>query len=258
MNVVSDLGRDATFDILGLDIAVTDLGCASQDIINWAKDTQGRFVCVRDVHGVMLSDNSLHLKSLHRDAAMITPDGMPLVWLGRLAGHKVGRACGADLMENIIDQGQARQIKHYFFGGAAGVAEMLANTFGKKHPNALIVGHESPPFRAFSNDENAAMISRIKASGADIVWVGMSTPKQEFWMHSVYKSLPVTLIGVGAAFDFHSGKVNRAPRWMQKSGLEWLHRLGSEPRRLWRRYLILAPKFTWKVLRKKAAIGKIR
>ncbi len=250
------IDQNPSFNVLGLDITVTDLSHASQQIIDWADDSIGRFICVRDVHGVMLSVNSPRLLQLHQKAAMITPDGMPLVWLGKLTGHKIGRVCGADLMENLIMQSQTKRLRHYFLGGKPGVAETLAKTFCEKNPQTLIVGVESPPFREFSAQESDAMIARIKASGADIVWIGMSTPKQEIWMHRVYKSLGVTLIGVGAAFDFHSGQVARAPLWMQKSGLEWLHRLVSEPRRLWRRYLILAPKFVWKVLCQKMTIGK--
>ncbi len=251
-----DQKNSKTFDVLGLDVAITNLERAAHTILGWANDNTGRFVCVRDVHGVMLSVKSPRLRQLHKSAAMITPDGMPLVFLGRLAGHDIGRACGADLMEKLIEIGQNPGIKHYFFGGKPGVAELLVEKFEKTCPKAKIVGIECPPFREFTPAESVAIIDRITKSKADILWVGMSTPKQEYWMESVFKKLPATLIGVGAAFDFHAGQVRRAPKWMQKSGLEWLHRLASEPRRLWRRYLILAPKFVWLVVSQKLKHGK--
>lgn len=248
MNMHTEIEKPATFDVLGLDISVTSLPRATQTILDWQQDDIGRFVCVRDVHGVMLSLDNPTLFALHSDAAMITPDGMPLVALGRMAGLDVNRTCGADLMEHVIESGQKNGLKHYFYGGKPGVAEALRENFTTKFPDAKIVGTHCPAFHDIPDSERLEIIKTIKDSGADVVWVGLSTPKQEFWMHRNFAFLPATLIGVGAAFDFHTGAVKRAPVWMQRSGLEWSHRLFSEPKRLWRRYLILAPRFVGKVL----------
>jgi N-acetylglucosaminyldiphosphoundecaprenol N-acetyl-beta-D-mannosaminyltransferase len=186
---------------------------------------------------------------LHYKASMITPDGMPLVLLGKLLGKPIERTCGADLIESVCAQSAKHGLKHYLYGGVEGVAEELKKRFEKKYPGLEIVGVETPPFRALTKEEDDVSIKRIIDSGADVVWVGLSTPKQEWWMRAHVEKLPATLIGIGAAFDFHTGRVKRAPKWMQDYTLEWLHRLLSEPKRLWRRYLLTAPKFLTLVLR---------
>ena len=235
----------SSYDVLGVPVSVTTLQTASRAIELWARDQVGRFVCVRDVHGIMRSREDAELKALHQDAAMVTPDDMPLVWLGRRAGHAVERTCGADLMEKVLGDSERTGLRHYLYGGKPGVAARLKARFEARFPALNIVATEAPPFAALTADEFLAVAGRIRASRADVVWVGLSTPKQEFLMRDLARLVPATLIGVGAAFDFHTGAVRRAPRWMQKSGLEWLHRLISEPKRLWRRYLVLAPRFVW-------------
>ena len=232
-----------TFDVLGVPVSVTSLADASDTILQWAADARGRFVCIRDVHGVMRARKDAELLRLHFQADMVTPDGMPLVLLGKVKGHSVERTCGADLMEDVCRRSPARRIKHYFYGGNEGVAERMKAKFEERFPGIEIAGHETPPFRPQTAEEDEATVERIRKSGADVVWVGLSTPKQEQWMRQHVDRVPATLIGVGAAYDFHTGAIRRAPVWMQRNTLEWLHRLISEPRRLWRRYLIMAPKF---------------
>ena len=179
---------------------------------------------------------------------MITPDGLPIALLGKLRGIPVQRTCGPDLIDVLCARSVDTGLSHYFYGGKEGVAKKLAENFERKYPGLKIVGYESPPFRGIDDQSDPEAVARIRASGADVVWIGLSSPKQDMWMLQHYKQLSQTLIGVGAAFDFHTGEVRRAPRWMQKTMLEWLFRLASEPRRLWRRYLLLAPRFVWKVL----------
>jgi N-acetylglucosaminyldiphosphoundecaprenol N-acetyl-beta-D-mannosaminyltransferase len=176
---------------------------------------------------------------------MVVPDGMPLVWLSRLAGHReTGRVCGPDLMVALCGRAEAAAYSHFFYGGAPGIAEKLAANLTHLFPGLKVAGCHSPPYRPLTATEDKEIIRSIDQSKADIVWVGLSTPKQEKWMaaHVGRLRAPV-LLGVGAAFDFHAGMVRRAPVWMQRAGLEWLFRLLSEPRRLWRRYLVMAPKF---------------
>lgn len=235
------------YDVLGVPISATNLGDASERIENWARDDVGRFVCIRDVASLMTIIDDPALAPIHAEASMITPDGMPLVVVGKLRGVAVERTCGPDLIDRVCARSPQSGIKHYFYGGKDGVAETLANSFAAKYPGLQVAGWETPPFRPLTAEESEALVERIQASGADVVWVGLSSPKQEVWMRDHYKRLPQTLIGVGAAFDFHSGAVQRAPVWMQKSGIEWIHRLMSEPGRLWKRYLVLAPKFVWRV-----------
>ena len=241
--------RHERFDVLGVPVSATSLHQACKAIEDWAEDRQGRFVCVRDVHGVMRSLDDARLRDAHRDADMITPDGMPLVLLGKMHGKQISRTAGADLMESLLSRSPESGLKHYFYGGHEGVAETLGTVFRRRFPGLNVVGAECPPFRAPTAKEKAQTIRNIIRSGADVVWVGVSTPKQDIWMQEHRDLLPATLIGVGAAFDFHTGRVARAPRWMRDHGLEWLHRLCSEPRRLWRRYLVLAPKFALLTLR---------
>jgi N-acetylglucosaminyldiphosphoundecaprenol N-acetyl-beta-D-mannosaminyltransferase len=237
-----------TFDVLGVPISVTTLDTATEAIRGWSADETGRFVCIRDVHGVMLCQDDPALLRIHQEASMVTPDGMPLVFIGQRRGKEVRRTCGPDLMQLVCDKSLGWGGRHYLYGGAEGVADELASVLRGWYPGIKIVGIESPPFRQMTPEEDDAAVKRIVDSDADIVWVGLSTPKQERWMYDHVGRLPATLIGVGAAFDFHTGRVKQAPKWMQRSALEWLHRLMSEPRRLWRRYLVLAPKFVWAVL----------
>jgi len=236
------------FRVLGVPISVTSLTGATDIITQWAKDSEGRFVCVRDVHGVMRAQEDKALKKLHEDAAMVTADGMPLVFIGKWRGLPVSRVCGSDLLENVCSASLKTGLTHYFYGGGEGVAVDLKKRLEARFHGIRVVGAECPPYRVLTPDEDEKVTRRIRDSGADIVWVGLSTPQQEFWMRDHVNRLPATLIGIGAAYDFHTGRIRRAPKWMRCSGLEWLHRLVSEPRRLWRRYLILAPRFIWSVL----------
>lgn len=237
-----------TYRVLGIPISATSLDIASQVIHEWGEDDRPRFVFIRDVHGVMQAQDHADLRDLHDQAAMVTPDGMPLVWLGKLAGKQVSRTCGPDLMERVLMDSGPSGLRHYFYGGKPGVAEALKAHFTSRVPSLRVVGVGTPPFRPLSSEELKATADMLNASEAQVVWIGISTPKQEFLMRDLAPLVSATLIGVGAAFDFHTGTVTRAPKWMQPLGLEWLWRLASEPRRLWRRYLVLAPRFVWLVL----------
>lgn len=238
----------ATYEVLGVPISATNLDTASAAIAAWAQDDLGRFVFIRDVHGIMQAQDDPKLLALHHQAAMVTPDGMPLVWLGQRAGLEVSRTCGPDLMERVLADSPRTGLTHFFYGGKPGVAEQLKATFEAKYRGLKVVGVGTPPFRPLSNSEMADTLTMLNMSGADVIWIGLSTPKQEHLMDALVLNVHATLIGVGAAFDFHTGAVKRAPKWMQGRGLEWLWRLASEPRRLWRRYLIMAPIFVWRLL----------
>jgi N-acetylglucosaminyldiphosphoundecaprenol N-acetyl-beta-D-mannosaminyltransferase len=236
------------YDVLGVPISVTTLESASNAIHKWSRDRVARFVFIRDVHGVMQALSDPVLLTLHSEAAMVTPDGMPLVWLGQLAGLKVKRTCGPDLMDKVLLDSNTSGLRHYFYGGKPGVALQLKESFVAKYPQLQVVGVDTPPFRPLTPQELKEVANEINQSEADVVWVGISTPKQELLMHALSYGVNCTLIGVGAAFDFHTGVISRAPMWMRTAGLEWSWRLVSEPKRLWRRYLVLAPIFIWRVL----------
>jgi N-acetylglucosaminyldiphosphoundecaprenol N-acetyl-beta-D-mannosaminyltransferase len=195
----------------------------------------------------MESHRDVTLKRIHNEAGMVTPDGMPMVWINRIRGFDhVRRVYGPDLMLDVCAASVERGYRHYFYGGADGVADELAAKLKLKYPGLQVVGTFCPPFRPMTEQEDAALIAQINQSGANILWVGLSTPKQEYWMsrHLGHVDASV-MIGVGAAFDFHAGRKKQAPRWMQRTGLEWLFRLATEPRRLARRYLTNNPLFVY-------------
>jgi len=232
-------------NILGVPVAIVDMKGALERVEGWIVGRRPGFVIFRDVHGVMRCREDEALRRCHEQAAMVVPDGMPLVWVSRLMGYReTGRVCGPDFLPALCERSLTTGWSHFFYGGAPGVAERLADELSARFSGLRIAGTWSPPFRPLTEEEDSEACSMIKDSGADIVWVGLSTPKQEHWMaaHAGRVGAPM-LMGVGAAFDFHAGLVPRAPLWMQRTGLEWLHRLLAEPRRLWRRYLVLAPAF---------------
>ena len=234
-------------DVLGVGVSAIDMDTALDVIDRWITAGARQYVCVAGVHGVMESQRDETLRHIHNAAGLVTPDGMPLVWLSRLHGWRnTRRVYGPDLMLEVCERSLATGYRHFFYGGHEGVPERLAERLQKRFHGLIVAGTFSPPFHAPSASEDQAIVRRINDAKPDIVWVGLSTPKQERWMaqHVDRLTAPV-LIGVGAAFDFHAGLKRQAPRWMQSSGLEWSFRLVSEPRRLWRRYLVNNPLFVW-------------
>jgi N-acetylglucosaminyldiphosphoundecaprenol N-acetyl-beta-D-mannosaminyltransferase len=185
------------------------------------------------------------LRATFNQSCLTTPDGMPLVWLARWHGHRgVTRVYGPDLMLAVCDSGRASGLTHYFYGGGPGVADLLRAKLTARFPGLQVVGTFTPPFRPLTLEEEAQLRADIAVKNPDVLWIGLGTPKQERFMAEHWRSLDAgLLIGVGAAFDFHSGRVRQAPRWMQRSGFEWFFRLCTEPRRLGPRYLLNNPLF---------------
>jgi N-acetylglucosaminyldiphosphoundecaprenol N-acetyl-beta-D-mannosaminyltransferase len=223
---------------------------ALEVIDRWITAGVHQYVCVTGVHGVMESQRDETLREIHNAAGLVTPDGMPLVWLSRLNGWRnTSRVYGPDLMLDVCERSLATGYRHFLYGGNEGVPERLAERLQRMFPGLIIVGTYSPPFRPLSAVEDEEIVQRINETKPDIVWVGLSTPKQEHWMAQHLNRVSASvLIGVGAAFDFHAGLKRQAPKWMQHNGLEWFFRLMSEPRRLWRRYLVNNPAFIWMTL----------
>lgn len=240
-------------DVLGVEVSAVDPDEAVSVIDKWIESDAKEYVCVTGVHGVMESQADQELLRIHNAAGMTTPDGMPLVWCSRYAGANwVKRVYGPDLVLRVCQDSMAHGWRHYFYGAGPGVAEQVAQRLSKEFNGLSIVGTYSPPFRELTDDEVYEIAKTINASGANIVWVGLSTPKQERWMDRLRPLLDAqVLLGVGAAFDIHAGLLRQAPQWMQRSGLEWLFRLTMEPGRLWRRYLKANPQFVWRILRQR-------
>jgi N-acetylglucosaminyldiphosphoundecaprenol N-acetyl-beta-D-mannosaminyltransferase len=240
----------ARFDVLGVQVSAIDMSIALTEIFGWVARREPRYVCVTGVHGVMESTRDDELRAIHNAAGLVTPDGMPLVWLGQWNGlAHVRRVYGPDLLLACCMQSVEAGYRHFFYGGTEAVVARLAARLTARFPGLRIAGTYAPPFRPLTAAEDADVARRIADAGADLVWVGLSTPKQERWMHDhVGRVGAPVLLGVGAAFDFVSGTKPQAPRWMQRSGLEWCYRLAAEPRRLWRRYLVNNPLFVGQVL----------
>jgi N-acetylglucosaminyldiphosphoundecaprenol N-acetyl-beta-D-mannosaminyltransferase len=185
------------------------------------------------------------------DATVVTPDGMPLVWLGkRSVDGQVERVYGPDFLRAVFERRTG--LRHFLYGGAPGVAERVEAALARDYPGSVVVGSFSPPMNLEAGRMDADGAAAIHAARPDVVWVGLGHPKQELWMHTMSDHLDVpVLAGVGAAFDFVSGAKKEAPAWMKRSGLQWLHRLASEPRRLWRRYVLGNLKFLWLLARER-------
>jgi N-acetylglucosaminyldiphosphoundecaprenol N-acetyl-beta-D-mannosaminyltransferase len=237
-------------NVLGVGISVLNLRTALAAVAEAVRTRRKGYICVTGVHGVMEAQEDAEFKRILNGAFLCTPDGMPMVWAGKLNGHRdMSRVYGPDLMLEVCAWSETSGCKHFFYGGAEGVAELLAQKLKGNFPELRVVGTFTPPFRKLNAEEESALQAQLRAVQPDILWVGLSTPKQEKFMAEYLPKLDVTLmVGVGAAFDFHSGRVRQAPRWMQRSGLEWFHRLCSEPRRLGRRYLRNNPLFVLKFL----------
>lgn len=240
---------DARVNVLGVGITPLTRRQAVATIEGWIDRGERHYVCVSGIHGVMESHRDSQLRAIHNAAGMVTPDGMPLVWISRLKGFRqVERVYGPDLLLACCELSALKGYRHFFYGGGPGVPEQLAERLRARFPRLVVAGGYSPPFRALTPDEDAQLVARVNACSPDIVWVGLSTPKQERWMYEHRDRLTAPVcIGVGAAFDFHAGLKAQAPKWMQQSGLEWLFRLYQEPRRLWRRYLRNNPLFLWHI-----------
>lgn len=205
------------------------------------------YVCVSNVHTTMTGFFDASYRRITNAAAFAVPDGVPLVWAMRSLGHREqDRLHGPTLMRDLFDQGRAAGIRHYLYGGSPAMVSQLREALLARYPGALIVGAESPPFRAFdaiTDAEFAEAAARINAAAPHFVWIGLGAPKQEKWMFRQRDSVAGIMLGVGAAFDIIPGRIPEAPRWMQGLGLEWFYRLSREPRRLWSRYFFYNPAF---------------
>jgi len=238
--------RNERVDILGVGVSSINMDDAVATIECWIGERSCNYVCITGVHGVMESRRDERLRRIHNEAGMVTPDGMPLVWFLRLLGkRRADRVYGPDLMRKITAVSARRGYRQFYYGGAEGVASKLKRALVQEYPNLEIAGTLCPPFRELTPGEDQAVVDAINAVRPHIVWVGLSTPKQELWMANHLRRIEApVMVGVGAAFDFLAGTKRQAPRWMQRNGLEWSFRLCSEPRRLWRRYAYIVPAFT--------------
>ncbi len=236
-------------DILQVKFDLVAYNAALETIDQWKQTGQRQYVTITNPHSVLLCHRDRQMGQATRQAGMILPDGTGIILAARLLGYSHnGRATGPMLMLKLCDWGRQKGYRHFFYGGSEGVAGKLAEKLGRDYPGLQVAGIYCPPFRQLSETENQAIIDEINTTRPDIVWVGLGAPKQEKWMaEHVGKITASAMIGVGAAFDFHSGNVKWAPAWIRKIGMEWAYRLVLEPKRMWRRNLD-SPIFLTKVI----------
>jgi len=244
------------FHVLGVRVSAVEISDVVRQMEQWIQMREGsQYIAVTGMHGVMEAQKDPRFKVILNAAGLVVPDGMPLVWLARQ--HDIPlehRVSGAELMEAFC-QHTGSTYRHFLYGGAPGVAKELAKIMELRF-GSRVVGTYCPPFRPVNGEEKQEIVALIRSARPDILWVGLSTPKQERWMFEYRELLEVpVLLGVGAAFDFHTGRSQRAPEWMRERGLEWSYRLMKEPRRLWRRYLILGSQFaaraSWEIIKER-------
>lgn len=237
-----------SFRVLGVRVHAVQIADTIELIEQWIEERKiGHYVAFTGMHGVTEARHDIQFRNILNSADLVVPDGMPLVWLGRWHKHSLERRVyGPDLMRDFCSKTGPRY-RHFFFGGVTGVADELARTLCDKY-GIVLAGTYTPPFRPLTKEEEIEVAARIAEAAPDLLWVGLSTPKQERWMYGHRHRLQVpVMLGVGAAFDLNSGRVRQAPSWMRENGLEWLFRLLIEPRRLWKRYLVTIPSSIWSV-----------
>jgi N-acetylglucosaminyldiphosphoundecaprenol N-acetyl-beta-D-mannosaminyltransferase len=232
------------FDVLDVTVDALSPSAVVDEVGRRIDGRSSGYVCVTNVHSVMECVRRPPLRDVWSGAALVVPDGVPLTWVGRrLLGRTVERVYGPDLALALAARAVASGWRVYLYGGTPGVADALGEALRGRFPGLDVVGTRSPPFRPLTPEEDEQELGAIRSAAPHLVLVGLGCPKQEVWMAAHAARLPAVLVGVGAAFDFHTGAKRQAPRWMMAAGLEWLFRLGTEPRRLWRRYLVNNPWF---------------
>lgn len=231
-------------NILGVDVDVTcldkTLSAITADLVN----LKGQYICVSNVHTIVMSYDDQHYREIQNSGYMVLPDGKPLSIVSRLRGHKnARRVTGPDLMGSIFSISVRNGYRHFFYGSTRDTLEMLKSELVQRYPSLDITGMYSPPFRELTKEEDNEIDDVINKSRPDFIWVGLGAPKQEHWMNRHKGTIKGLMIGVGAGFDYFAGNIKRAPLWMQKMSLEWLFRLIQEPQRLWKRYLVYNTRF---------------
>ena len=246
-------------NVLGVGISALNLQTAEEALYAGADcpEFQG-FVTVTGVHGVVESQHDEELKRIHNRSFLSTPDGMPMVWMGKFNGFsEMDRVYGPEFMLNVMQSSSQSGHSHYFFGGAEGRADELKEKLTNKFPGLKVSGTMCPPFRPLNEEEEQALYQELQELKPHFFWVGLSTPKQERFMHGFLEKYPdltkdwphgLVMLGVGAAFDFHSGHVKQAPYWIQRSGFEWLFRITQDPKRLFKRYAISNTHFLSRII----------
>lgn len=235
--------------ILGMRVDRTSYSHAADSVIRWSRACESRYVCVASVNNVMESFDSPEFRRITNTADLVTPDGMPVVWALRALGHaSASRVYGPDLTPHVLARAEREDIPVGFYGGSTKVLAALLDVVKSRYPSLRVAYSFSPPFRPLTAQEDEDVSSKINASGCRILFIGLNTPKQDYWMEAHRGRVQTVMLGVGAAFDFLAGAKPQAPLWMRRNGLEWAFRLATEPGRLWKRYLKHNPRYVLLIL----------
>ena len=248
-----------SFDVLGVRVNAIQISQVIHTLNQWIiQRDSGRYIAVTGMHGVTEAQHDPSFKEILNNADLTVPDGMPLVWMARLRGFPLRRRVyGPELMLAVCATGAEIGLRHFFYGATPSTLNSLAGALKCRASEIIIAGTLAPPFHELTPDEDREVIAKINAARPDILWIGLSTPKQERWMYAHRHRLNVpVMIGVGAAFDIHASRTKQAPAWMRENGLEWLFRLLQEPRRLWRRYMVYGSEFIYLIAREYFRSGK--
>lgn len=238
-----------TCNIMGVNIAAINMPWLIGFTKKYIKDLSGNYMCVSNVHTTVMSYDDKTYCAVQNGGIMAIPDGGPLSSVGRRRGFsEMKRTTGPDYMKEILKISAQEGYRHFFYGSTEKTLLKLSRTIERRYPDVQVAGMYSPPFRALTKEEDASIVQMINESHADFVWVGLGAPKQERWMAEHQNVIKGFMVGVGAAFDYEAGNIDRAPIWMQKLNLEWLYRLIQEPKRLFKRYFYTNTKFIWNAM----------
>jgi len=242
--------QPSSVDVLGVNVSAVNMDMAVSLAEQWIDAGQPGYVCVTGVHGVMEAQKDLGFRRILNGAAMNLPDGMPMTWVGRLRGFRnMDRVFGPDFVTAVCRLSVERGFRNFFYGGQPGVAQLLDENLRSRFPGLQVVGTCTPPFRSLNPQEEFEVAAQVLQSRPHILWVGLSTPKQERFMAQYVRRFNVPLmVGVGAAFDYHTGRIRDCSPWIKRAGLQWLHRLMQDPKRLWKRYLLNNPAFIFRII----------
>lgn len=249
---------DSSVSILGVKVHATSMDRALSRLETAVTSGEKGYVCVTGVQGVMEAQMDSNLKRIINGALLTIPDGRPTVWVGWLRGlFHMRQVTGPTIMLRICALSAEKGYTHFFYGGNDGVADQLKDSLTQRFPGLKVVGTYTPPFRALTGEEEADLARKVSETKPDFFWVGLSTPKQERFMDQYISKLDAkVMLGVGAAFDIHTGRIKDAPYWMKFTGVQWMHRIYQDPKRLWKRYLVNNPKFVYRITLELLGIGK--
>ncbi|HLZ43902.1 MAG TPA: WecB/TagA/CpsF family glycosyltransferase [Candidatus Sulfotelmatobacter sp.] len=255
---MSNSSVDSCVKILGVKVHATSMDRALARLETAIERGEKGYVCVTGVQGVMEAQMDANLKRIINGAMLTIPDGRPTVWVGWLRGmFQMRQVTGPVMMLRVCALSPDKGYKHFFYGGNDGVAEQLRDTLTRRFPGLNVVGTYTPPFRPLTAEEDSDLVSKVAETKPDFFWVGLSTPKQERFMDQYSSKLDAkVMLGVGAAFDIHSGRIKDAPYWMKVTGVQWMHRIYQDPKRLWKRYLVNNPKFVYRIMLELLGIQK--